>query len=407
MTNKLALKAACWTALLVSLPASSPAFARKFFEFQTPVTPVARDTLHVHDIFMTIIAIVYGLGILFLITTLITHRKRAGRAPSRFTAPQTPLQWALCAVPFVALVFTDYVIMGIPAWHAQVAMADTRRDAGLTIKITGHQWKWEYEYPDQKIDFLSSLSTPQAEMDGTAPKNPNYLLEVDKPLVLPVGVKVRILLTSTDVIHSWWVPSFGVKQDAVPGFLRESWVQIEKAGTYRGQCGELCGMDHAYMPIVVEAKDPADFAKWVADQQAGATVAASTPVAALSHEDLMTKGAAAYTANCAACHQASGMGVPGAFPAIAAGQPFTPPTADAGAALTAKGFLKDGKIVIGPVPSHLAIVLKGVSGTAMAGWGQQLSDTDIAAIVTYERNSFGNHTGDTVQPADVKAARAQ
>jgi cytochrome c oxidase subunit 2 len=383
----------------------SLAHARSFYEFQTPVTPVARDTLHVHDLFLGIIVVVYGLGLAFLFTTLVLHRKGSGRKPSTFTAPKTALGWFLCTLPFLALVFTDYVIMGIPAYHAALTMADTRTDAGLVVKITGHQWKWEYEYPAQKIDFTSSLSTPQDQIDGTAPKNPNYLLEVDKPLVLPVGVKVRLLLTSTDVIHSWWMPSFGVKQDAIPGFLRESWVKIEQPGTYRGQCGELCGMNHAYMPIVVEAKSPADFQKWVADQQAQQATAQASSQATLSHDELMTRGKKAFEGTCAACHQVNGLGVPGAFPAIAGGQPFT--AAPEGIeALTKRGFYAGGKIVVGPVADHLGIVLNGIPGTAMAAFGAQLSDADIAAIVTYERNSFGNHTGDTVQPADVTSARS-
>lgn len=396
-----------WGVGLALLAGTAPgaASARGIFEFQTPVTPVAHETLAVHNLFLTIIGWVYGIGIVFLLVTLLLHRRRPGHAPAKFTGPRTPLQWLLCTAPFLALMFTDYVIMGIPAWHAQVAMADTRTDAGMVVKVTGHQWYWEYGYPDANVSYTSKLSTPQAERDGTAPKNPNYLLEVDRPLVLPVGVKVRVLLTSADVIHSWWVPSFGIKQDAVPGFLRESWVKIEKAGTYRGQCGELCGMEHAYMPIVVEARDPADFKAWLAAQQSAQAATAAASSATLSKDELLAKGKVAYEKTCAVCHQTTGLGVPGAFPPIAGGQAFAPATPEMAKALADRGFYAGGKIVVGPRDKHIGIVLNGITGTPMAAFGSQLSDADIAAIVTYERNSFGNTTGDLVQPADVKAAR--
>ncbi len=383
---------------------SGAAQAHNPFEFQTPVTPIARETLYVHDLFLTIIAILFSIGFGFLLFSLIRYRRGRGHAPATFTAPRTPLQWALSALPILTLIFIDYIVMGIPAYHAVLSLANTRDDAGLVIKVTGSQWRWHYEYPDQGISFVSNLSTPASERDSGAPTDPNYLLEVDKPLVLPVGEKVRVLLTSTDVIHAWWIPSFGIKQDAVPGFLRETWVKIDKPGIYRGQCAELCGVGHAYMPIVVEAKSQDDFKKWVADAQASAAQAAA--VTTLSKEDLLKRGQQTYTTYCALCHQPTGLGLPGTFPPIATGKPFAAPPAMTDL-LAQRGFFKDGKIVEGSVDRHIQIVLKGIPGTPMPAFDGQLSDADIAGVITFERNSFGNQTGDVVQPSTVKAARGK
>lgn len=382
-----------------------PALARNPFEFPTPVTPVARETLEVHDLFLVIITIIFTIGIMVLFYSLVTHRKSRGHKPAAFTGPRGAKQWALTILPFLMLTFIDYVVMGIPAYHAVLAMANTRDDAQLVIKITGSQWKWQYEYLDQGIRFTSRLATPPEELDGRSPKGANYLLDVDKPLVLPVGQKVRILLASADVIHSWGMPAFGVKQDAVPGFLRESWVKIEQPGVYRGQCGELCGIGHAYMPIVVVAKAPAEFQQWVAQAQADQAGAAAESSKVLGKDELLVLGKKVYEANCAVCHQANGLGVPGTFPPIAAGQPFSAAPALL-AGLTAHGFYKDGRIDLGPVKDHIEIVLYGIAGSSMPAFGAQLSDADIAAAVTYERNTFGNQSGDVIQPADVKTARA-
>jgi cytochrome c oxidase subunit 2 len=381
------------------------ACAHNPFEFETPVTPVARDTLHVHNLFMGVIGVIFAIGLAILLYSLYWHRKSRGHKPASFVAPAGRLQWILALVPFLILTFIDYVVMGIPAYHAEVAMANTKEDATLVIKVTGSQWKWQYEYPEQGLKFTSNLSTPREQIESRKPTDPNYLLEVDRPLVLPVGEKVRVLLTSTDVIHSWWVPSFGVKQDAVPGFLRETWVKIDTPGTYRGQCGELCGVGHAYMPIVVVAKTQPDFQQWVAQEKTAEAAVEAESSEKFDMARLVAMGKKVYDANCVACHQANGLGIPGAFPPIAAGHPFS-----AAAALTdglaQRGFYRDGKIVLGPVSEHVDIVLRGIPGTPMPAFGASLSDADIAAVVTYERNDFGNHTNETVQPADVKAARA-
>ncbi len=281
------------------------AFARNPFEFQTPVTPIARETLYVHDLFLTIIAVLFSVGFGFLLFSVIRYRASRGHRPALFSAPRTPLQWALSALPILTLVVIDYIVMGIPAYHAVLTLANTREDAALVVKVTGSQWRWRYDYPDQGISFISNLSTSQEQRDSGAPTDPNYLLEVDKPLVLPVGKKVRVLLTSTDVIHAWWIPSFGIKQDAVPGFLRETWVKIDRPGIYRGQCAELGGGGHGFMPIVVEAKAQPDFDKWLADAQTAAAQAAA--VTTLSKPELLKRGQQDYATYCALCHQPTGL----------------------------------------------------------------------------------------------------
>ena len=316
------------------------------------------------------------------------------------------MQWILVVIPILLLVFIDYIVMGIPAYHAVLALANTKDDAALVVKVTGSQWRWRYEYPDYGIAFASNLATPPAQRESGSPTDPNYLLEVDQPLVLPVGEKVRILLTSTDVIHAWWVPSFGIKQDAVPGFLRETWVNIEKPGVYRGQCAELCGVGHAFMPIVVEAKTKPAFDKWLAQAKSAAAARASAEGQILSREDLLARGKQNYANYCAMCHQENGLGIPGNFPPLAAGHAFSA-TPEMTAALAQRGFYNSGKIVLGTVDQHIDIVLKGIPGTPMAAFGPQLSDVDIAAVITFERNSFGNQTGDVIQAAAVKARRSK
>lgn len=371
-----------------------------------PVTPVAHETLYVHDLFLVIMAVIFALGMSVLLYSVLRHRKSRGHRPTLFSGPRTFGQWLVIVVPLLVLTFMDYVVMGIPAYHAVLAMANTREDAALVVKATGSQWKWQYEYPDQEITFTSNLSTPRAQLESHAPTDPHYLLEVDNPLVLPVGKKVRILLVSTDVIHSWWVPAFGVKQDAVPGFLRETWVNIEKPGVYRGQCGELCGNGHAYMPIVVEAKAEPEFEQWVMQTRSAEKAVATATAQPLSRNDLLARGKTAYETNCAPCHQETGLGVAGSIPPLAGGQAFaaTPELTDKLAGL---GAYRDGKIVLVPVDRQLGIVLHGIPDTPMPAFGPQLGDADIAAIVTYVRNSFGNDTGDLIQPPAVRRARSQ
>jgi cytochrome c oxidase subunit 2 len=266
-------------------------------------------------------------------------------------------------------------------------MKDTT-NPDVTIKATGYQWKWGYDYLQEGISFYSNLATPRDQIDGKATdarkKNTAYLLEVDNPVVVPVGKKIRIITTANDVIHAWWIPAFGVKQDAIPGFVRDTWFRADQVGTYRGQCAELCGKDHGFMPIVVEVVEEEKYRQWVAEakqRMAPAAAAAADPGKQWTLEELHAQGAKVFAANCAACHQASGMGVPGTFPALAG-----------------------SKVVTGPEEEQIKIVLQGKPGTAMASF-KHLSDVEIASVVTYTRNNWTNKTGDTTTPAEVKALR--
>jgi cytochrome c oxidase subunit 2 len=359
------------------------AWADLRWSFPEPVTPIAKETLHVHNLFM-VIALTLFFGVLALMLySFWRHRKSSGHTAATFTEPKSRKQWFWVLVPFAALLILDYGVFGIPAYHAVLMYEDTKTDADLVVKVTGSQWLWQYEFPSEGVKFSSRLTTPREQIMNQQPKGENYLLEVDNPLVLPVGKKIRFITTSNDVIHSWWVPAFGVKRDAVPGFLREFWAKIDKTGTYRGQCSELCGKEHAFMPIVVNVVPQEEFDAWLNSKKGAAAPAAAAPGKTLAVDDLKAQGEKVYAANCVACHQANGMGVPGAFPA-----------------------LNGSKVATGPAADHLKIVLNGKPGTAMMAIGKQLSDAEIAAVVTYERNAWDNKTGDAVQSADVVAAKA-
>ena len=341
---------------------------------------VSEISNEVYDMHMMVLYICTVIGVLVfgaMFISIIRHRKSNGNPPATFTHSTTAeIIWTV--IPFLILIG-----MAIPAAKALIKMEDAS-NADLTIQVTGHQWKWEYAYPEQGIRFFSNLGEKSREArprgSGIDPYSvENYLLEVDNPLVLPVGRKVRILLTSNDVLHAWWVPDFAIKKDAVPGFIREMWTIIDEPGTYRGQCAELCGKDHGFMPIVVEAVSAGEFEQWTGAQLAAASAEAGSADREWSQAELMEKGQATYGTNCVACHQANGQGIPGVFPALDAGTIS----------------LED----------HLNIVLNGAPGTAMQAFGAQLSDVDIAAIITYERNAWGNDSGDVLQPSAVKAAR--
>jgi cytochrome c oxidase subunit 2 len=361
------------------------------FNFPDPVTPIARETLHIHNEFMLVITILFVVVFAIMIYSMIRHRKSVGHQPAKFTGPTGSIQWFWALVPFAILLFIDFILMGIPAVNAIIEMEDTKTRADMVLKVTGMQWKWQYEYPGTEIKFISTMSTPREQISNAEAKGENYLLEVDNPVVLPVGKKVRILLTSTDVIHTWWVPQFGVKRDAIPGFLRETWVKIEKPGTYRGQCAELCGKDHGFMPVVVHAVPEPEYLAWLEQKKAEAKAAAGGADRTWSRDELMAAGKEAYDKQCAACHQASGQGLPPAFPALAGSKIVTGPLLGA-----------DGKII---KDSHVDRVLNGKPGTAMQAFRNSMSDVELAAVITYERNSFGNQSGDMIQPAQIKALR--
>lgn len=370
-------KVARWTAVLAGAALSGTAMAAEW-NLQPPASPIAADIHSVHEYVMLLVTVIFVGVFSFMFWSIYAHRKSKGHKAAQFHENVTvEILWTV--IPAIIL-----IAIVVPVTKVVIAQKDTS-NPDLTIKATGYQWKWGYDYLKGEgagISFLSTLATPQEQIDGKAPKDVNYLLEVDHPLVVPVDKKVRIITTAADVIHSWWVPAFGVKQDAIPGILRDTWFTADKPGTYRGQCAELCGKNHGFMPIVVKAVTEPQYAAWVAEQQKGGTAAADEANKTWTLDELKARGAKVYATNCVACHQANGKGLPPTFPAL------------------------DGsKIVNGPKAAHIERVLNGKPGTAMAAFGKQLSDVEIAAVITYERNSWGNKTGDAIQPAEVKAAR--
>jgi cytochrome c oxidase subunit 2 len=339
------------------------------------VTEISQKVFDLHMLIFWICVIACVLVFVVLIYSIFTHRKSKGAVPATFHE-STTVEIIWTTIPFLVL-----VAMAVPATTTLLAIEDTR-DADLSIQVTGYQWKWKYDYLDDGISFFSVLTTPREQIEGDAPKDDTYLLDVDNPIVVPINKKIRFLITSNDVIHSWWVPDLGWKQDAVPGFINDGWTELTEPGVYRGKCAELCGKDHGFMPIVLIAKTEEDYASWVAEQKSAAEAAAGDATRTLTMDELMAKGESVYNTNCAACHQANGQGIPGVFPAIAG-----------------------SAVATGDVAKHIDIGVNGVAGTAMQAFGEQLSAVDLAAVITYQRNAFGNDTGDMVQPADITAAK--
>lgn len=334
----------------------------------------------VYDLHMLMFFICVGIAVVVfgvMFASMYLHRKSRGAKPANFHE-NVKVEIAWTVVPFLILIF-----MAVPAANTLIAMEDTS-EADMTVLVTGSQWKWHYKYMDKDVEFYSLLATQREQIANKFEKTENYLLEVDRPLVIPTGQKVRFLITSDDVIHSWWVPDFAVKKDANPGFINEAWANVNEPGVYRGQCAELCGKDHGYMPIVVIAKEPAEFEAWIGEQESIARQAKEEEQRLLSMnmsmDELMTEGERVYNATCAACHMPNGEGLPGVFPA-----------------------LKGSKMALEDQPAHIDIVLHGKGGTAMQAFGKMLSLKEIAAVVTYERNAWGNNTGDMVQAKDVNA----
>ncbi len=385
----------------LGLGLAAPAMADWALNMPRGATAISNEVYDLHMLILGICCLIAIVVFGVMIVSIFLHRKSRGAEPAQFHhSTKAEIIWTV--IPILILVG-----MAVPAAETLVRMEDTR-NADITVKVTGYQWKWRYDYLDDEVGFFSTLdrdsNAARRLNSGIRPTEvENYLLDVDNPLVVPVGAKVRLLITAADVLHAWWMPDFAIKKDAIPGYVNEAWFRVEKAGTYRGQCAELCGRDHGFMPVVVIAKDPADYAEWMADQRSAAglddepgealaaTAVAAAPAAvdaAIAEkderniDDLVAMGETLYKQHCAACHQADGSGMAPVFPALAG-----------------------NAVVTGNLDQHVGVVLKGRPGTAMAPFGPQLTDLQLAAIVTYQRNAWGNDTGDVVQPDYIAAAR--
>lgn len=365
-------------AMCLSLPTlaqSVESEGRSDLNLRQGVTDISSQVYDLHMLmFMVCIGIaVVVFGVMFV--SMYLHRKSRGAKPANFhESVKVEIAWTV--IPFIIL-----ILMAVPAANTLIAMEDTS-DADLTVLVTGSQWKWHYKYMDSDIEYFSNLATQREQISNKFSKGENYLLEVDRPLVIPTGQKVRFLITSDDVIHSWWVPDFAVKKDANPGFINEAWTNVNEPGVYRGQCAELCGKDHGFMPIVVIAKDPADYEAWKNEKIAAIQIAKEEEERLLamnmSMDELMTTGKKVYLAKCAACHMPNGEGLPGVFPAI-----------------------KGSSLALNDRSGHIDILLNGRTGTAMQSFAKQLTLSEIAAVITYQRNAWGNNTGDIVQASEV------
>ena len=352
-------------------------------EYGVNMTPGVTDiSQSVYDLHMIVfwICVVIGVvvfGVMFW--SMFKYRKSQGAVPAKFHESTTvEIIWTL--IPVIIL-----VAMAVPATSTLIEIYDVE-ESDIDIKITGYQWKWRYDYINDDVGFFSTMSTPQDQIDNKEAKGENYLLEVNEPLVIPINKKIRFLVTSNDVIHAWWIPAFAVKKDAIPGFINEAWTKVNTPGIYRGQCAELCGKDHGFMPIVVKAVEESEYKAWLLDKQekgkAETLLAAEQSAQQWSMEDLMAKGETVYNTSCAMCHQPGGEGIPPAFPA-----------------------LKGSAIAMGAVKDHINMVVHGKPGSAMQAFGAQLSDIDLAAVITYERNAWGNDMKDSVSPQDVAKAK--
>ncbi|AOF87439.1 cytochrome c oxidase, subunit II [Hydrogenophaga sp. RAC07] len=347
--------------------------------FAPPVTRIAEEQHWLHWFMMALCAVIFLIVFGVMFYSILKHRKSVGHKSQVLAEPiWVELGWTI--VPLLIVIG-----MALPATKVLVAQKDTT-NSDLTIKATGMQWKWGYDYikgEGEGIGFLSTLDNNHRVMSnsGKPEATDNYLLKVDNPLVVPVGKKVRIITTANDVIHAWMVPAFGVKQDAIPGFVRDTWFRAEKTGDFYGQCAELCGKEHAYMPIHVKVVTAEEYSAWVGEKQKAMAAAADDPSKVWVLADLVKRGESVYAANCAACHQASGKGA----------GPIKPLD---GSALVVDA--DKGKII--------NVLLNGQNNGAMPAW-KQLSDTELAAVMTYAKNTWSNQTQQIVQPADVQAAR--
>jgi cytochrome c oxidase subunit 2 len=371
LLNKLVLS----PMLLLSMLMSSSVWAEAQ-RFQTNMTQgVTEIGKEIYDIHMLVfwICVVTGIVVFsFMFYSLIAYRKSNGHKPANFHH-NTAVEIIWTIIPTIILFG-----MAVPASYTLIEIYDTD-NADLDVLVTGYQWKWKYEYQidGEKVAFFSTLRTPQEEIHNEDPKGEHYLLEVDNPLVLPVNKKTRFLITANDVIHAWWVPELAVKRDAIPGFINEVWTKPLKTGVYRGQCAELCGRDHGFMPIVVNVVEQAEFDTWIAGKQKEVADFNKVYGETKSLEELVAQGEKVYQKSCLACHGANGEG--------GVGKPIA-----------------SSAIATGELNKHIEVSVKGVAGTAMQAFGGQLNDLDMAAVITYQRNAFGNNMGDVVQAIDIK-----
>ena len=370
-----------WGAVISLLAlALQPAWAEYGLNMPEGVTPLSRNIYDLHMLIFYICCVIAVVVFGVMFWSIFRHRKSRGVKAAQFHH-NTTVEIIWTAIPMLIL-----ILMAIPATKSLILIESTG-DSDLTIKITGYQWRWHYEYIEEDFSFFSSLAPESNEArqlkSGIDPSGiENYLLEVDNPVVVPVNTKIRFMTTAADVIHSWWVPALGWKRDSIPGFINESWAIIEEEGTYRGQCAELCGRDHAFMPIVLKAVSEDEYYDWAGDMMVAALDADVGADREWAMDELMERGEQVYSTFCVACHQVNGMGIPGAFKPLV-GSPIT----------------------TGPLDGHINTVMNGVAGTAMAPFGMQLNDVDIASVITYERNSWGNDLGDMVQPAMIADRR--
>jgi cytochrome c oxidase subunit 2 len=355
---------------------AAPGYTGNEINMPRGVTSQSMLSYQIHMVILWVCVVIGVIVFSAMFISIVLHRKSKGHEAAQFThSMKAEIIWTI--IPVVIL-----IVMAVPATKALVNM-EVAPETEMTIKITGFQWRWKYEYIEDDIQFISSLhadsNAARRLASGTDPDSvENYLLEVDKPLVLPANTKIKFLITADDVIHSWWVPALGWKRDAVPGFINEAWTEIMEPGVYRGQCAELCGKDHGFMPIVLNVLPRAEYEVWAQNQRQDMAHEQAETERLWTRDELMELGENVYAAQCATCHQADGQGLAPAFPALAG-----------------------SGIANGPLSDNIEIVLNGRDGTAMQAWGNMLSESDIAAALTYTRNAFGNKTGDVVQPQSI------
>ncbi len=366
------------------------AFASYDVNIPQPATPISTQIYGLHLYILYFCAVIFVIVFALMFYSIFKFRKSKGAKPDVNFHESTLIEIIWTVIPFVIL-----LAMAIPATKTVLDMKDTT-NPDMTIKVTAYQWGWRYDYAADDVGFYSNLSTPWSQVGqpgekATEEKGKDYLLEVDNPLVVPVGKRVRLLVTSNDVIHGWYVPQLGINQYGIPGFIKDAWFKAETPGIYKGQCSQICGKLHGYMPITVEVKSEADYAKWLETSKAKWStkeIVAAAPAAPADDyakvytlAEMKTAGEKIYTSNCVACHQANGKGNPPAFPS-----------------------LSGSKVVQGPTDAQINVLLNGRPGTAMVSFAR-LSDTDIAAVMTYTKNSWDNNVGKAVQPAEIKAKR--